>query len=126
MAAPQNLKYDADQHLWIDIDGDTATIGITDYAQNQLGELLFVELPDEDDDFERGDEFSVVESGKKANGLEAPFGFTIIESNEFLDDEPEAINEDAFENWIVRVKITDEDGIDDLVDADAYEAACAE
>lgn len=126
MNVPQELKYDKDQHLWVAVDDNMATIGITDFAQDKLGEILFVELPEEDDEFERGDEFSVVESGKKASPLEAPFAFKVVEANQDLDDEPEAINEDAYANWIVKVQITDDDGIDDLVDADAYAAAVAE
>lgn len=126
MNVPQNLKYDKEQHIWVDIDDNMATMGITDYAQDKLGEILFVELPEADDEYERGDEFSVVESGKKASPLEAPFAFKVVESNEDLDDEPEAVNEDAYANWIVKVQITDDDGIGDLVDADEYAASIEE
>ncbi|MDO4288309.1 MAG: glycine cleavage system protein GcvH [Eubacterium sp.] len=126
MSVPQELKYDKEQHIWVAIDDNTATIGITDYAQEKMGDILFVELAEEDDEFERGDEFSVVESGKKASPLEAPFAFKVLEANEVLDDEPEAINEDAYENWILKVQITDDEGIGDLVDAAEYEAAIAE
>lgn len=126
MNVPQELKYDKEQHIWVAVDGNKATIGITDFAQEKMGDILFVELADSDDEFERGDEFSVVESGKKASPLEAPFSFKVIESNEVLDDEPEAINEDAYANWIVKVEITDEEGMDTLIDAAAYEAAIAE
>ena len=126
MNVPQELKYDKEQHLWIAVDDNVATIGITDFAQDKMGDILFVELADEDDEFERGDEFSVVESGKKASPLEAPFDFKVLESNQDLDDEPEAINEDAYANWIVKVQITDDEGIEDLVDAAEYEAAIAE
>ena len=126
MNVPQELKYDKEQHLWIAVDDNVATIGITDFAQDKRGDILFVELADEDYEFERGDEFSVVESGKKASPLEAPFAFKVLESNQDLDDEPEAINEDAYANWIVKVQITDDEGIEDLVDAAEYEAAIAE
>ena len=126
MNVPQELKYDKEQHLWVAIDDNVATIGITDFAQDKMGDILFVELAEEDDEFERGDEFSVVESGKKASPLEASFAFKVLESNEDLDDEPEAINEDAYANWIVKVQITDDEGIEDLVDAAEYEAAIAE
>lgn len=121
MSVPRDLKYDKDQHLWFEIDGDEAAVGITDYAADQLGEILFVELPDEDDEFDEGDEFSVVESAKTASGLDAPFEFTVIARNDMLEDEPEAINSDAFEHWIVRIKVDDPDSFDVLVDADEYE-----
>ncbi|MEG0378320.1 MAG: glycine cleavage system H protein [Eubacterium sp.] len=126
MNVPQELKYDKEQHIWVLVDDNTAKIGITDFAQEKMGDILFVELADEDDEFERGDEFSVVESGKKASPLEAPFAFKVLKSNEDLDDEPEAINEDAYANWILEVQITDDEGIGDLVDAAAYEASIAE
>ncbi|MEF9918332.1 MAG: glycine cleavage system H protein [Eubacterium sp.] len=126
MNVPQELKYDKEQHIWVLIDDNTATIGITDFAQEKMGDILFVELADADDEFERGDEFSVVESGKKASPLEAPFSFKVLEANEDLDDEPEAINEDAYANWILKVQITDDEGIEDLIDAAVYEAAIAE
>ena len=126
MNVPQELKYDKEQHLWIAVDDNVATIGITDFAQDKMGDILFVELADEDDEFERGDEFSVVESGKKPPPLDAPSAFKVLESNQDLDDEPEAINEDAYANWIVKVQITDDEGIEDLVDAAEYEAAIAE
>lgn len=123
MSVPKDLKYDKDQHLWFEIDGDEAAVGITDYAADQLGEILFVDLPGEDQEFDEGDEFSVVESAKVASGLDAPFAFTVISTNEMLEDEPEAINSDAFEHWIVRIKVDDPDSFDALVDADEYEEA---
>ena len=123
---PEELLYDAEQHLWIKIDDDTALIGITDFAQDQMGELLFVDLPEEDDEYERGDVFSCVESNKKDNDLEAPFALTILESNGDLEDEPEAVNEDAYDNWIVKVQIINDDGISELVDSQAYAGAIGE
>ncbi|SDX78126.1 glycine cleavage system protein H [Eubacterium barkeri] len=126
MNIPANLKYDVEQHLWFDIDGDTVAIGITDFAQDQLGDILFVDLPESDDEFAEGEEFTEVESGKKATAIEIPFGITIIESNEELDDEPEKINEDAYAAWIVKAKVEDPSVFDDLGDAAAYEAAIAE
>lgn len=125
MSTPTELKYEKDQHIWVSVDGKTAKLGITDFAQGQLGELLFVELPDADDEFAKGDEFSVVESSKKASPLEAPFAFKVVAVNDALDDEPELINEDAYANWIVTVEITDESGMEDLVDAAAYDASVA-
>lgn len=125
MSAPTELKYDKAQHIWVSVEGKTAFIGITDFAQNQLGELLFVELPDVDDEFAKGDEFSVAESFEKVFRLEAPFAFKVVEVNDALDDEPELINTDAYTNWIIKVEIVDEDGMDDLVTAADYDAAIA-
>lgn len=126
MNVPANLKYDIDQHLWFDIDGDSVAIGITDYAQNQLGDILYVDLPDEDDEFSKEDEFTELESGKKTIPLSIPFDITIVSSNEALDDDPEMINKDAFGTWIIRAKVSDASVFDILEDAGAYEASIAE
>lgn len=125
MSVPKELKYDKAQHIWVSIKDKIATIGITDFGQNQLGELLFVELPDVDDEFAKGDEFSVVESSKKASPLEAPFAFKVVAVNDELDDEPEAINTDAYTNWILKAEIINEDGLDELVAAADYDASIA-
>lgn len=121
MNFPNDIKYNK-EHLWIKIDGNTALIGISDFAQDQLGELLFVELPEDGDTFEIGEEFSVVESSKKASSLAAPFKMSITEVNDKLDDDPEYINESPYEGWIVKVQILDEEGMDDLIDNKAYES----
>lgn len=125
MSAPKEFKYDKVQNIWVSVKGNIATIGITDFAQSQLGELLFVELPDVDDEFAKGDEFSLVESSKKASQLEAPFAFKVIEVNDALDDEPEILNTDAYANWIIKVEVLSEDGMSDLVAAADYEAGIA-
>ena len=122
MNNPLNLKYN-EEHLWFDIDGDEALIGITDYAQEQLGEILFVELPEEGDLFDKDEEFSVVESAKVASSLAAPVKMEILEVNEELDDDPENINEDSYENWIVKVKILDSDAVSSLITAEEYESS---
>jgi glycine cleavage system H protein len=126
MGVPTELKYEKDQHVWIFVNGNVATIGVTDFAQSQFGELLFVELPDVDDEFLRGDEFSVVESSKRVSPLEAPFSFKVIEVNEVLNDEPKRINQDAYGNWMVKVEITDIDGMNDLVSAKDNDASIAQ
>lgn len=117
---PSNLKYEPENHLWIDIDDDIAYIGITDYAQDQLGELLFVELPDEEETYQAGDTFSSIESGKKDQDLDTPFEMTVIEINENLDEEPELINAEPYENWICKVKIINPSDTEDLLDAEEY------
>jgi len=119
MSYPEELKY-TPEHLWVKVDGDTALIGITDYAQEQLGDILFVDLPEEGKTFEAGEAFTEIESQKTASELSLPFGGEVIRSNEDLDDSPELINEDAYASWIVEIKLAG--GIDGLLDAAAYEA----
>lgn len=117
--AKEDLKYDLEQHLWIKNDGDTALIGITDYAQDQLGEILFVELPEEDS-FGKEDYLMCIESGKKDQELEAPFDLEVIAVNDELEDDPERINEEPFETWICKVKITEPEQLDLLGNYDEY------
>ncbi len=123
MNFPADVKYTKD-HVWVKVDGDTAKIGITDYAQDQLGDILFVDLPEEGDSLEKGENFTEVESSKTASEVPAPISGEVVAVNELLDDEPEAINDDAFDAWIVEVKIEDASELDDLMDAAAYEAIC--
>ena len=116
-----NIKFSA-EHEWIQDNGDgTVLIGITDFAQEQLGDLVFVELPDIGTEITKGEEISVVESVKAASDLYAPVDGTIIEVNDALDDEPELINEDAMANWILKVELSDPADLDDLMDQDAYD-----
>lgn len=123
MNVPDDLRYDVDQHIWVNVDDNMATIGITDYAQDQMGDILYIELAELDEEYDRGDEFSSVESGKKIAALEAPFAFEVVEVNESLEDDPEAVNEDPYGSWIVKVVITDDEGMEDLVDDVAYKNA---
>lgn len=117
-----NIKYSA-EHEWIQDNGDgTVLIGITDFAQQQLGDLVFVELPEVGDTISKGEEISVVESVKAASDLFAPVDGTIVEVNDALDDEPELINEDAMANWILKVELSDPTDLDDLMDEAAYES----
>ncbi len=123
MNFPTDVKYTKD-HVWVKVDGDTAKIGITDYAQHQLADILFVDLPEEGDSLEKAENFTEVESSKTASEVPAPISGEVVAVNELLDDEPEAINDDAFEAWIVEIKIEDATELDDLMDAAAYEAIC--
>lgn len=108
-------------HEWVLVDGDTATIGISDYAQEQLGDVVFVELPDIGKTLEQGDEAAVVESVKAASEVYAPVSGEVIEVNEELEAAPGRVNEDALgEGWFVKLKLTDEDELDDLMDEAAY------
>lgn len=121
MEYPNNLKYNK-EHVWVKIEGDLAYIGVTEYAQEKLGEVLFVELPEVEDEISKGEEFSVVESSKKASSILAPISGEVVEINERLDDEPEYVNEAAYDAWIAKVKISDESELEDLIDASSYES----
>ena len=119
MTYPENLKY-TKAHLWVKKDGDTVKIGITDYAQDQLGDILFVDLPSPGDQITAGDTFTEVESSKTASELPAPVSGEIVAVNDELDDSPEKINEGAYDAWIVEVK-TDDD-LSGLLSAADYQA----
>lgn len=115
-----DIKYSA-EHEWIQDNGDgTVLIGITDFAQQQLGDLVFVELPELGTEISKGEEISVVESVKAASDLFAPVDGIIVEVNEALEDEPELINEDAMASWILKVELSDPTDLDDLLDEEAY------
>lgn len=124
---PGNLKYTA-SHEWVLDNGDgTVTIGITEHAQEQLGDVVFVELPEIGREVEKGEEFSLVESVKAASDIYAPVSGEVAEVNEALEDAPETINEEAFEGgWIVKLKLADNAELGDLMDAAAYEAKVEE
>lgn len=124
---PTNRKY-AKSHEWVLDNGDgTVTIGITDHAQELLGDVVFVELPEVGAQIEAGAEFSLVESVKAASDIYAPVSGEIIEVNENLEDAPESVNEDPFESaWIAKVKLSDASELDNLLDAAGYESEVAE
>jgi glycine cleavage system H protein len=120
---PEDLQY-AKSHEWVRIEGDTATIGITDHAQDELGDVVFVELPEEGDTFDAGESFGTVESVKAVSDLYAPVGGEVVEVNSALEDAPENINEDPYgEGWIVKLRTTDEA---DLLSPEEYEKVVAE
>lgn len=121
----ENLRY-ADSHEWVKLEGDTATVGITDYAQHALGNIVYVDMPEVGDEVTAGEEFGAVESVKAASDLISPISGEVIEINEALEDAPELINEDAFANWIMKVKVSDTAEIDALLDAAAYAKVCEE
>lgn len=122
---PADLKYTQTDE-WIRVDGDEAVVGITDYAQDHLSDLVFVELPKVGEHFEKGKAFGVVESVKAAADINLPVSGEIIAVNSALQDAPETINADPYgEGWIVRIKIADPAELNDLMDAAAYEAYCA-
>ena len=117
--------YYSESHEYVRVEGGFGYIGISDYAQQQLGNVVYVDMPDVDDEVEAGEEFGAVESVKAASDLISPVCGTVVEVNEALEDQPELINQDAFENWIIKVEISDKSELDDLMDAKAYEAFCA-
>lgn len=121
----ENLRY-ADSHEWVLIEGDIATVGITDYAQHALGNIVYVDMPEIGDEVNAGEEFGAVESVKAASDLISPISGEVVEINEALEDSPELINEDAFANWIMKVKISDAAEADALLDAAAYAKLCEE
>ncbi|MGV4442809.1 glycine cleavage system protein GcvH [Ornithobacterium rhinotracheale] len=119
MNVPRELKYSKD-HEWVKIEGDVATIGITDYAQSELGDIVFVDVDSEGDELSAGDIFGSIEAVKTVSDLFMPVAGEVIELNEALDDEPELVNQDPYgKGWIIKVKVTDAD-TSELLDAEAY------
>ena len=125
MAKTVEGLYYSESHEWVKVEGDVAVIGITDYAQHSMGDLSYVDMPEVDDELEAGEEFGAVESVKAASDLFTPVTGTVVEINEALEDAPELLNEDAFANWIMKVKMSDPSELEGLMDAAAYEAMCA-
>ena len=117
--------YYSESHEFVKVEGDFAFVGITDYAQHALGNIVYVDMPEVDDEVSAEEEFGAVESVKAASDLISPVSGTVVEVNEALEDEPELINKDAFENWIIKVELSDKGELDNLMDAAAYEAFCA-
>ncbi|MGB4442276.1 MAG: glycine cleavage system protein GcvH [Coriobacteriia bacterium] len=123
---PEDLKYDR-EHEWVRVSGDTATIGISDFAQDQLGEVVYVDLPSVGDTVSAGDSFGEIESVKSVSELFSPVSGEIVEVNGALDGAPETVNEDAYgAGWIIKVKLSDAAQVEALMDAAAYEAYLAE
>lgn len=122
MAVPADLKYTKD-HEWIKIDGDVATIGITDYAQGELGDIVYVEVDTEGDTLDKEETFGTVEAVKTVSDLFMPLSGEVIEFNEAIEDAPESVNKDPYgDGWMIKVKMSDASEADDLLDAAAYEA----
>ena len=117
---PQELKYTED-HEWVRVEGDTATFGITDYAQGELGDVVFLELPDEGDDVKQHETFGSIEAVKTVADLFAPLSGEVLEVNGSLEDEPETINKDPYNTgWLVKIKMSNPEELDGLMDAEAY------
>lgn len=114
--------YYSESHEFVRVEGDEAYIGITDYAQHELGNVVYVDMPDVDDELVAGEEFGAVESVKAASDLLAPVSGIVTAVNEDLEDKPEQINQDAFASWIIKVKLTNKDELNQLMDMQAYKA----
>ena len=114
----------SESHEYVRVEGNYGFIGITDYAQNALGNVVYVDLPEVDDEVTAGEEFGAVESVKAASDLISPVSGTVVEVNDELDDQPELVNQDAFANWIIKVEMSDKSELDNLMDAKAYAAFC--
>lgn len=116
--------YYAESHEYVKVDGDYGYIGITDYAQHALGNIVYVDMPEVDDEVEASEDFGAVESVKAASDLISPVSGTVVEINEALEDNPELINKDAFANWIIKISLSDKSELENLMDAAAYSALC--
>jgi glycine cleavage system H protein len=120
MNVPEELRYSSD-HEWVSRDGDVVRIGVTDYAQDALGDVVFVQVPTVGADLKAGDAFGEVESTKSVSDVYAPVSGTVVEINEALADAPQALNEDPYgEGWICAIRMSDPSQLDDLLDAEAY------
>ncbi|TXD49850.1 glycine cleavage system protein GcvH [Polaribacter sp. IC073] len=120
MNIPSDLKYTKD-HEWLKIEGNTATVGITDFAQGELGDIVYVDVDTLDDTVEEGDVFGSVEAVKTVSDLFMPLTGEVIEFNDTLEDDPELVNSDPYnKGWMIKIQISDSSQIDDLLDAEAY------
>ncbi len=126
MNIPDNLKFTKD-HEWVKVDGNNAVVGITDYAANHLGDIVYVELPGEGETLTKEETFGVVESVKAVSDCYAPVSGKVVEVNDPLKDSPEVLNQDCYgEGWMVRVELADTSELDELMDPKQYAAFCAE
>ncbi len=123
MKTPKELYY-TESHEWVKVEDGFAYIGITDYAQDSLGEIVFVELPEENEQVNQFEEFAAIESVKAASDLNSPVSGVIVAVNEELDDNPELLNEDPYENWIIKVELEDETELNKLMNAEEYKEHC--
>jgi len=122
---PNNLKYTKD-HEWALVQGDVVTVGITDFAQSQLGDVVFVELPEVGTALNHGDSFGVVESIKSVSDLYSPVSGEVIEKNDDLEASPENCNESPYESWMIKIKLSNQDGVDELLSPEDYAGTCEE
>lgn len=121
MDIPKNLKYNT-EHIWLKVNGDNAVIGVTDFAQDQLGDIIYIDLPEQGYEIEQNESFGTIESAKSVSELYAPVSGHVIRVNESLKDEPELVNEEPYDaGWLLQIKITNENDLNDLMDSHTYE-----
>ena len=121
----EGLRY-SESHEWVKVEGGIAVIGVSDFAQAEMGDITYVDLPEEGDEVQAGEEFGALESVKASSELISPVSGKVVAVNEELDEAPEKVNEDAYENWIIKVEMSDPSELDDLMDAEAYKAHIGE
>jgi glycine cleavage system H protein len=125
MKVMKDLFYTTD-HEWIKVEGNMAIVGMADYAQHHLGDIVYVELPEVDDEIDKGEDFSAVESVKAASDVYMPVGGKVTEINEDLIDEPELLNKDAYANWMIKIEMSDKEEVNELMTSEEYEKFLAE
>ena len=121
----EGIKY-SESHEWVKVEGGVAVVGVSDFAQKEMGDITYVDMPEVDDEVEAGEEFGALESVKASSELIAPVSGTVVEVNSELEDTPEKVNEDAYDAWIIKVQMSDPAELDALMDAAAYKAAIGE
>ena len=121
----EGIKY-SESHEWVKVEGDVAVVGVSDFAQKEMGDITYVDMPEVDDEVTAGEEFGALESVKASSELIAPVSGTVVEVNAELEDTPEKVNEDAYGAWIIKVKMSDPSELDALMDATSYKAAIGE
>ena len=115
----EGLKY-SETHEWVKVEGNVAIVGVSDYAQKEMGDITYVDMPDIDDEVSKDEEFGALESVKASSDLVSPVSGVVVEKNEALEDAPELINQDPYENWIIKVEMSDASELDALLDAAGY------
>ena len=115
----ESLRY-SETHEWVKVEGDIAIVGVTDFAQSEMGDITYVDMPDVDDEVVKDEEFGALESVKASSDLVSPVSGVVVENNEALEDAPELVNQDPYENWIIKVKMSDPEELNDLISAEEY------
>lgn len=120
----KDLLY-SESHEWVKVEGDVATIGVSDFAQSEMGDITYVDIPEEGDELSQGEDFGALESVKASSELYSPVSGKVVEVNTALEDDPALVNEDPYTNWIIKVELSDKGELESLMDAEAYEASIA-
>lgn len=115
----ESLRY-SETHEWVKVEGDIAIVGVTDFAQSEMGDITYVDMPDVDDEVVKDEEFGALESVKASSDLICPVSGVVVENNEALEDAPELVNQDPYANWIIKVKMSDPEELNDLISAEEY------